>query len=387
MPTFQSEPPPLSIVWIPLLLYVEKHRRPAVSGGAIDIVNSPGTPRLQRADGDCPPAAGAKGSMLRDADAPDSAISGRSGVLRLRPPFRGRRHDHALGLVRPPDAAVQRLRFPDIVFCKFEIARQDFDRLPPTCAHDGDGIVTTDEELLCAADAQGVAAEAINFLRFEPRAASRLLDKPLDEGGLQRPVDGPAVIDAAEERPDVGATPLQPPRDQTSRAPRREGNPAEAEGIALAAPGDDAESSVPPLRDIVRLQRDEFRPPREEVVTHGQHGSVPQSPRRSRLHGEEPVQRRGCDTSSLLRTRELRTTHATQRDVDLLILRRVRQAEQSVDLADGVDPTPDSGVGGNSAVLHDVIAEGPHLRRERLDAFTAAPALEVLDIAVIAAHC
>ena len=65
-----------------------------------------------------------------------------------------------------------------------------------------------------------MADEAIDGFLLDTNRTGGILDQPLDEGRLERPVDRLALVDTAEKRIDVRTAPVQPALDECSGAPR-----------------------------------------------------------------------------------------------------------------------------------------------------------------------
>src|SRR3989338_7811271 len=101
---------------------------------------------------------------------------------------------------------------------KFEIACEYIDRFPASCAHDRDGIVAGFQEILSGTDTHRMPTEVLDVFRIEPGLPRCSLDEALDGSVAERALDGDALVDWAEERPDVGPPPVEPVRDQAAGA-------------------------------------------------------------------------------------------------------------------------------------------------------------------------
>ena len=163
---------------------------------------------------------------------------------------------------RPPDrnlGAGRGLSLPHIVLGVFQVAPQNAHRLPTTRAHDGNAVVATRQQVLRCANPHKVAAEGVNRHGVQAHFARGVFDKALDETRLQRAVDRLFLIDSAEQRPDVGATPSQPLGYMYGRPAGRERNAPHAERVCLAAPDCQAQGAVTAPHDVISLQRHQFR--------------------------------------------------------------------------------------------------------------------------------
>ena len=208
----------------------------------------------------------------------------------------------------------------------------------------------------------------------------------LQADGLERAVNGLALINTAEQRDDVWAAPGEPRLDMVRRPARRKGDPAHAEGVGLAAPHRHAQRAIAPRHGIARLQGHQFGPPRQHVIAQRQHRPVAPPPGRLRLHGDERIQILCGQALGLLRSAEFGAFDPADGDVYLFVGCGVGQTQQPVDFSDGIEPTADCCGRGASSVRLKVAAEINHTGRKGRDVIGLAPGFEMLDIGSVGAQ-